>query len=1286
MSDSPTMSEWAGRPRPEVIPLSFEQRRVWFASELGEGEAYHAPFGWRLHGPVRQPILALTIGDVLERHESLRTVFPSVDGIPRQVVMPTRPIFSVAEVSAVDLLDAVGEFVSCEFDLAEDLPLRVRLFVIDATESLLVFVFSHIAVDGWSLAPLTRDLSQAYEARCLGMAPGWPALPVQYQDYALWQHEALGDESDPSSVMSRQLAFWKGALAGLPEGIPLPTNRPRSAAVSGRGGAVALLVSAETHQQAARLARECRSSVFMVMLAAWATVLTRLGAGTDLPIGTPMAGRPDAVLDQLVGFFVNPLLLRVDTSCNPSFRELLGRVRALCLDAFDYQDVPFDRVVEAMNPRRVLGRHPLFQVLLTLNEGGSGRLGLTGINDEPEPVQLEASKYDLALRLAERRDAGILAGIEGTLQYPSDLFDKSTAEMIAGCWTRVLAQVTAHPDQLVGDVDVIGEELRQRLLSLGRGESRAAPGYVLPEMFESQVKQSPDRIAVVEGRREVTYSDLNERANRLAHWLIARRIGPGDLVAIKLPRSVECIVAIWGILKAGSAYVPIDPDYPAARIKFLLDDARPTLVITGDHELRGLLGSNPQDCDRIAQLLPEHAAYVLYTSGSAGQPKGVVVEHRQVVNYLAWASREYRGVRGTALLHSSISFDLTVSALLTPLMTGGCVNLADLLADAPDPQAALKRFPATFLKATPSHLPLLAALDYRYSPSDELLLGGEALFAEALAPWREGHPQVTVFNVYGPTEATVNCAQFRIETGRVLMPGPVPIGTPHPNTRLYVLDEGLALVAPGVPGELYIGGRSLARGYLNRPGLTAERFLPDPFGPAGSRMYRTGDRVRWRADDTLEFLGRFDDQVKLRGHRIELGEITSALLRHAEVSQVVVVLREDQPGDQRLAAYLTGTKALDEEEVREHAAKILPDYMMPAAIVILDELPLTRHGKVDRAALPAPRHRLISEGRQLRTEHEHLLAGLFADVLNLPSVGAQDNFFELGGHSLLATRLVTRIRAALSTDITLRTIFEAPTVAALASILDGHENALGLLLPIVRSRDAQATLLCVHPAGGLAGCYAALEPYVPAGISVYGLQARGLTGSPELPVAIEEIVSDYVATIRTMQRTGPYRLLGWSFGGIIAHAVATRLQQIGERVDFLVLLDAFPRIQLSSASQSLIDDPTVQRAAGDPTALIDQAVTFDTETRAAVARVLANNGRLSGQFNPGVYHGDMLFIRAVGETNGADAPDCWRPFVTGDLIVHEVDFGHAQIMSVESVSAFGPVLAEQLRRLTDNRG
>ncbi|KOG33449.1 non-ribosomal peptide synthetase [Streptomyces resistomycificus] len=1023
----------------DEAPLSSAQRRLWFLDRLeGSGAAYHIPLAVRLTGAALDPdALRAGLADVVTRHEILRTVYPDADGTPRQRLLDpaqARPRLHVESVAETELPDRLAELAGHEFLLTEDAPFRAHLLVLGPEDHVLLLVLHHIAADGWSLEPLVRDLTTAYRARREGRDPRWAPLPVQYAAFGVWQRELLLD----GEVMSRQLAHWKKTLTGLPDELALPADRPRPARATHKGGDIPVRLDAALHGRLCELAGETGTTVFMAVQAGLAALLTRLGAGTDIPLGTPVAGRADEVLDDLIGCFLNTLVLRTDTSGAPTFRDLLGRVRETDLAAYAHQELPFEQLVEALNPPRSLARHPLFQVMLAFRPGGTEpRLDLPGLSTGALAVETGATKIDLTFNLGERRTCdGSPDGIEGTLQYSADLFDRQTAEELAARLERLLRAAVNEPDRPIGALDILGEAERRRLLVEFNDTARDVPTTTFHRMFEARAAETPDAVAVTDTRTSLTYGQLDARAARLARALTSQGAGPGQIVAFALPRSVDLAVAVLAVLKAGAAYLPLDPEHPAERTAYLLSDAEPVCVVA-EEELPVAVACPivSPDADapgiELAEARPADPAYLIYTSGTTGRPKGVVVEHRNLSTYVARCAEAYPSLRGTSLLHATMSFDATVTTLHGALAVGGRVHIAAVHEAGAEPLSG----GYTFLKATPSHLALLPALPHDISPAEEFMLGGEALVGEALRSWRRDHPGVRLINHYGPTELTVGCTDHRVEPGDDLPSGPVPIGRPMWNTRAYVLDAWLTPVPAGVEGELYVAGDQVARGYRNRPGLTAERFVADPFGPSGERMYRTGDLAVRRADGTLELRGRADGQLKIRGLRIEPGEIEGVLTAHGHVEQAAVAVREDRPGVRRLVGYVVGSAEVDRADVRAHAARQLPDHMVPEALVVLDALPMTPNGKLDRAALPAPSFAVETDSRSPRTPQEETLRGLFAEVLGLDQhdVGVDDGFFDLGGDSIASIHLVSRALSA-GLRLTPRDVFEQRTVAGLAAV------------------------------------------------------------------------------------------------------------------------------------------------------------------------------------------------------------------------------------------------------------
>ncbi|ARZ71658.1 putative nonribosomal peptide synthetase [Streptomyces albireticuli] len=923
----------ARRPRPEPVPLSYAQRRLWFLHKLeGPGATYNMPVAVRLSGELDVPALEAALRDVIGRHESLRTVFPETAGVPRQLVLDPAgawPGLTAVPVAEDGLEAEIAAAARHGFDLSCEPPVRTTLLRVSEREHVLLCVLHHVAGDGWSLGPLTRDLSEAYRARRAGHGPGWAELPVQYADYTLWQRELLGAEDDPDSVMSRQVAYWRDELAGAPEELALPYDRPRPAVASHRGGYVPFEVGPELHEGLHRLAREHGATPSMVLQAGLAALLSRLGAGEDVPVGFGVAGRLDDALDGLVGFFVNTLVLRADLSGDPTFTELLGRVRRSALAAYAHQDVPFEHLVETLAPERSAARHPLFQVALVLQNNRRAEIDLPGLRTRMEWAGTGTSRLDLFFSLDEREDAaGRPAGLDGVVEYATELFDRATVEGLAARLLRVLEQAVADPGAPVGLLDPLSARERHDVLD-GWNDTAVEPAgpATLPGLFEARAARTPEAVAVDHGGEETAYAELDARAGLLARRLAAAGVGPGDLVALALPRSAGLVAAVLGVLKAGAAYLPVDPGYPDARIRFMLSDAAPKLLLTDGPTAKALPGTGVEHWlldDPATAAAPEapvrpprpdDPAYVIYTSGSTGRPKGVVVPHKGLPA-LAAAQAANLAVDGTSrvLQLASPSFDASVWDLLMALAAGGTLVLpgteGPLAGEALAGTLAERR--VTHLTITPSALEAVpAGAESTLGTLRTVVTAGETCPAPLVARWAPGRLMV---NAYGPTEATVCATMSGALSAEAVGTGPVPIGRPIADARVYVLDARLRPVPPGVTGDLYLAGPGLAHGYLNRPGLTAGRFVACPFGAPGERMYRTGDVAAWTPGGQLVFRGRADEQVKVRGHRVELGEVEARLLEHPSVGRAAVVAREETPGDVRLVAYVvpaTGAGAAD---------------------------------------------------------------------------------------------------------------------------------------------------------------------------------------------------------------------------------------------------------------------------------------------------------------------------------------------------------------------------------------
>ncbi|MGA4844178.1 amino acid adenylation domain-containing protein [Streptomyces sp. G45] len=1650
-----------------MIPLSFAQRRMWLLHQLeGGSENWNTPMAFRLRGSLDPAALTAAIRDVVDRHEILRTLYVTDDdGEPRQRILreaEARPEVPLVEVAPDDLSAALDEAYAHRFDLAAELPLQVRLFRCGPEEHVLVLVIHHIATDGSSSAPLIRDLTTAYTARLDGRAPVWEPLPVQYKDYTMWQRELLGDPSDPKSLAARQIAYWREELAGVPQPLNLPLDRPRPPQRGTRGATVELLVEPEVASRLQKLADDRKATLSMVLHAALAVLLRKLGGGDDITIGSPIAGRTDEALADLIGFFVNTQVLRVDLSADPSFADLLSQVREKSLTAYEHQDVPFDTLVEAVNPERSTAYQPLFQVMFAWHNWARRDLELPGLQVEVEQHLMSTNMFDLFFNMAVD-DSGAL---RGDLQHATDLFDRATAEAIAARFARVVEQLATEPAAPVSAVEVLSAQERDWLVRQVNDTAHPVPPSTLPDAFEAQVARDPDRVALIGEHEWVSYGELNRRANRLAHWLIERGAGPERLVAVRMPRSVELMVALYAVVKTGAAYLPMDPDVPEHRVRHVLESARPVIDLA-DGTLPDVSAYPTADPRRT--LSPDNAAYTIFTSGSTGGPKGVQVSHRAVMNRLAWGLAYFGvGADDRVLLSTPTSFDVSVPELFAPLQVGAAVVIArpDGRKDPAYLPELIRREQVTGAAFVPSVLEVFAAEpgagECRSLRWMEVV--GEAFPAPLANRVVDLLPDCGVHNCYGPTEAAVEITAWRHVPGADRL----PIGTPVWNSQVYVLDAALRPVPPGVAGELYLAGAQLARGYLGQTGLTADRFVACPFGEPGTRMYRTGDVVRWNGDGQVEYVGRTDFQVKVRGVRVELGDIEDVLSAHPGVAQATVVVRENQDGDKRLigyvvpaadavaadaadpvdewrrvyddtytassevalgedfhlwtssydgesipleqmrewrdaavaqvlryaprrilelgvgsglllakivdrveeywgtdisatvvdrvraqaeqagygdrvrlsaqaaddltglpqgrfdtvvlnsvvqyfpsAAYLdqvlrqamdllvpggrivvgdvrnavtlrllltavqrTGWPDASPNEVRalveqallaerelvvapewftqwaaEHSAGVdirlkpgrehneltrhryevvlhkrpsdaldlagvpsvawgrevsdlteldarvrqaggpvrvtgipnarlteeaaavsagaaaapcgavldpedlaawarrqgrdavltwsgeaadcfeavllphptavrggfvpsatprraltntpalaaaigpllselpeylrerLPDYMVPAAVVPLSEIPLTPSGKLDRRALP-PEHTTLVGSRGPRNAHEEKLCSFFRELLGLERVGIHDGFFALGGHSLLATRLIARIRKEFAIDLPLRTVVQYSTVAELASLLllggipDDQADSFAVVLPLNRDPGTgKPPVWFVHGGGGLGWSYFAFAPHL-QDRAAYALQSRGSDGVGPVAESVPDMVDDYVAQILGTQPDGPYHLIGWSYGGPLAHAIAAALDRRGHEVGLLAILDAQPASGFEKAADwtPALYREDVEEAFGE---------FMNTENMGRflenMARVGANNMARMAEFTSPVHRGDVLFFNALlDEEHPGSYADDWRPYVLGAVEAHDVHARHHDMSMPTPVAEVMEVVRRKL--------
>jgi len=1051
--------EISPRPRANYFPLSFSQERMWFVDQLGGGSPfYNVSTALRLKGPLNVSALERCFNEIVRRHEVLRTVFQAVEWEPKQVIMPEVHL----SISVLDLMgqshleqetrlsSLAEEEAQRPFDLSRGPLLRLNLLRFNEDEHGLLIVMHHIISDGWSKGIFIEETATLYKAFLAEETSPLPELRIQYADFAIWQRERLKGE-----YLERQLVYWRQQLSGVSEVLALPTDRPRPPFQTFQGAEHRLVLSEELSKNLHAISRQEGVTLFMTLLGAFQSLLYRYAGNEDIVVGAPVANRTQFELEPLIGCFVNTVALRTHMSDDPTFRELLARVREVTLGAYSHQDLPFEKVVEVLHPERDLSRTPLFQVMLVLENIAMPALELAGLSITPVHIASKNTQFDLTLIITEGSD-----GINCVFEYNTELFDQATVLHLADRFHLLLSAIVTQPDSRISALPLLTPPELQRLLVEWNDTAAAAPPYnSITEWFTEQAERTPAAIALEYADQQVTYRALNERANQIAHRLSRLGARGEALVGVCIQQSFEQIAAILGVLKAGAAYVPLDPTYPKARLDFILQDIQATVVLTVEHLVRmfnncnaqivcidtdwpPLDGESKENLPRIVEGVTDHPAYVIYTSGSTGTPKGVVITQGNLLHSTAARANHYHESVEKFLLLSSFSFDSSVAGIFWTLCSGGTLVLLPvdngwhqrLIAE----QIAERK--VSHLLALPSlyRLILEEASATQLHSLRVVIMAGEACPPAVVKRHYGLIPQVALFNEYGPTEATVWSTVYACRGD--MSDASVPIGRPIPNTQIYILDKNLHPVPIGVRGELYIGGGGIPRGYLRCPSITAERFVPHPFSTEpGARLYKTGDMARYKPDGNIEFEGRLDYQVKMRGYRIELGEIEAVLSQHASVREVAVLIIDDTLGDRHLVAYVSGNRGgVSPTDLRSYLANKLPNYMIPSIFVGLDALPLTPNGKINRTALPIPdltRPDLTNEFIAPRTPLEALLAGMWSDLLGVERVGVNDNFFELGGHSLLATRVISRIRGTLQVEIPLRSLFEAPTVSGLASTI-----------------------------------------------------------------------------------------------------------------------------------------------------------------------------------------------------------------------------------------------------------
>jgi amino acid adenylation domain-containing protein len=1321
--------------REAAPPLSFAQQRLWFIDQLAPGShAYNVIPYARLKGPLDVAALERSLAEVIRRHEALRTTFIQVNGQPVQRIapelafrLPVERLESVAEGEA-ELQRLAEEEARRPFDLEKGPLIRARLLRVTSEDHVLLLTLHHVISDVWSLGVMERELTTLYRAWSRGAEPALKALPVQYADYTTWQREWLTGEA-----LEEQLAWWKRQLAGAPPVLELPTDRPRPPLQSARGAVLRVMLSPALSGAVKELSRAQGATQFMTLLAGFHALLARYSGQSDIVVGSPISGRNRREVEGLVGFFANTLALRVDGTGAESFRELLGRVRTACLGAYDHPELPFEQLVDALQPVRDLSRSPLFQVMFVLQGAMPyAALELPGLSASEFVVDPGVSRFDITLSVRETPDGWLCIW-----EYSTDLYDEATVARMAAHYVRLLEGAVAQPEGTLSALPLMDEAERRRVV-VEFNDTRAlyAPARGVHELFEVWADQTPGAVAVSFAQQRLTYAQLNQRANRLAHHLRGLGVGPDVPVGLCVRRSLELAVGVLAILKAGGAYVPLDPAYPAERLALMLESSRAPVVLTQQGLEDALPGGAARrlylDTDE-AQWAPggeanppplsgPHAlAYVIYTSGSTGAPKGVAMPHGPLLNMLRWQVERTVAPKGRTLQFSALSFDVSFQELFSTWAAGGELVLipeelrleARALLELMDSRGVERLF-----------LPFVALQNLAEVAEregvvprglKEVITAGEQLrVTPALRGMFARLPGCVLENQYGPTETHVATA-YRLEGSPEQWPDLPGIGKPIANTSVHLLDASGEPVPVGVVGELYIGGAAVARGYLHREELTRERFLEDRFAAApGGRLYRTGDYARYLTDGSIEFVGRRDAQVKVRGFRIELAEIEAALAKHPAVRDCIVDAREAASGQKLLVAYVVGRpgqQAPASGELKRYLKETLPEYMVPSSFVPLESLPLTPSGKVNRRALPAPDFGRQESSRAYvapRTALEVRVARVWEELLGIHPIGVRDNFFELGGNSLLAIRLLSRIRTSLGRSPPVAALFQDATVEHLAGLLRQEAGPWSPLVEL-RKGDGRRPFFCVHAVGGTVLGYVELARRLGPEQPFYGLQSRGLDGDQEPCGSVEEMAALYLEAVRSVQPAGPYLLGGWSMGGTIALEMARQLQARGEQVEFLALIDSYdltPAVEGVSSEQQessrlgVLFYGDLLRAAGQEPPVSEEALArmgaeqlsgaLEEASKAAASvlgagvqplqalrRVFEANLRAAWRYVPPRYEGRITLFEASESALRARGG---TRFVATEVDVHTLEGDHYSLLRGPGVDALAARLASSLER------
>ena len=1183
----------------KTFPLSFAQLRLWFLEQLEENNAvYNIPFAFQLYGNLNIAILVEAIQEVVQRHAVLRTNFQTIQDTPIQIIHPTvkipLPIVDLQHVP--NPLGEAQRLATLEaekrFDLTQDILVRTTLLCLSDQKYVLLVTLHHIISDGWSMGIFLQEISTLYKVLITNQPSSLPTLEIQYADYAVWQRQWLQElGSNDYSLLQNQLNYWKQQLSGTTPLLELPISKPRLAVQKFRGRSCQFKLNADLTKQIYHLSRSSGATLFMTLLAAFVTLLHRYSGQEDILVGSPIANRHYREIESLIGLFVNTLVLRTKIQDNPNFFDLLQQVRQTALDAYMHQDVPFEQVVEVLQPERSLSYNPLFQVMFVLQNTPRNDLDLPDVTLSSLPTEKTNTQFDLTLTLVEKEQE-----LYGEWEYDSELFEQQTVERMASNFQTLLESIVAHPDKRLSELSVLSQsEQNQILVEWNASKLEVPSDQCIHQLFAQLADETPDAVALVYENQQLTYRHLNERANQLGQYLQSLGVKPEVMVGICVERSIEMIVGFLGILKAGGAYIPLDPRLPQQRLAYIIEDTQTDILLTQASlvaklpECRkticldsqwGLISQHTKE-NPNSSVQPNNLAYIIYTSGSTGKPKGVMIEHRSLMDFATVAATEYGITRCDRVLQfASPSFDTAVEEIYPTLTVGGTVVLRteqmllssdEFWQHCRECLISVLYFPTAYWHQLTTQL---SPLDPRIPEHLRLVnFGGEEAKLEQVKRWYQGIAHLQnppkLVNGYGPTEATVTSTLYWINSTPEIS---VPIGRPMSNTQVYVLDKNQQPVPIGVSGELHIGGSGLARGYLHRQELTQHSFIPNPFpGSKSPYLYKTGDLVRYRADAQIEFLGRLDNQVKIRGFRIELGEIETVLMQQEQVQTALVTVREEQSGDKHLVAYvIPRSHQLTHHDLRQYLALQLPHYMVPSAWVMLDAFPLTLNGKIDYRSLPTVEPNADQSTKIIspRDKVELHLTKIWSEVLNIYSVGVNDNFFDLGGHSLLTVSLMTKIQQQFGTKLAISTIFQNGTIEQQATLLRQQTTVQWSPLVAIQPHGTKPPLFCVHPGGGSVVNYVNLATTLGSDQPFYGLEALGFDEGQQPQNRVEQMATDYINALQTFQPHGPYFLAGWCFGCLVAFEMATQLQAQGEKVSFLAFLDIYDL----SLDETLSDD------------------------------------------------------------------------------------------------------------------